>query len=66
MLSDPEPDLGGAVHLMGIVRMLLDPENMLSEKSEFLNFFYKYSIHILIGKKTKKQNTKDKHFLFVF
>ncbi|KXJ70453.1 hypothetical protein RP20_CCG023537 [Aedes albopictus] len=54
MLSDSEPELGGAVQLMGVLRILLDPENMLSsvnksEKSDFLNFFYKHSIQTLIG-----------------
>lgn len=54
MLSDSEPELGGAVQLMGVLRILLDPENMLSsvnksEKSDFLNFFYKHSIQTLIA-----------------
>lgn len=53
MLNDSEPELGGAVQLMGVIRILLDPETMLasankSEKTDFLNFFYKNSIHILI------------------
>ncbi|XP_055613714.1 serine/threonine-protein phosphatase 4 regulatory subunit 3 [Uranotaenia lowii] len=52
MLSDSEPELGGAVQLVGVLRILLDPENMLSsvnksEKSDFLNFFYKHSIQTL-------------------
>lgn len=55
MICDTDPELGGAVQLMGVLRLLLDPENMLasvnkSEKSDFLNFFYKHSVHILIGK----------------
>lgn len=49
MLSDSEPELGGAVQIMGVVRILLDPENMITEKSDFLNFFYKHSIQTLIG-----------------
>lgn len=49
MLSDSEPELGGAVQLMGVIRILLDPENMLTEKQDFLNFFYKHSIQTLIG-----------------
>lgn len=48
MLSDSEPELG--VQLMGVIRLLLDPENMLTEKTDFLNFFYKHSIQTLIGK----------------
>lgn len=50
MLSDSEPELGGAVQIMGVVRILLDPENMITEKNDFLNFFYKHSIQTLIGK----------------
>lgn len=47
--------MGGAVQLSGVLRLLIDPENMLaslnkSEKTDFLNLFYKQSIHILIGK----------------
>ncbi|XP_053671452.1 serine/threonine-protein phosphatase 4 regulatory subunit 3 [Anopheles nili] len=54
LLSDSEPELGGAVQLMTVLRILLDPENMLSsanksEKSDFLNFFYKHSIQTLIA-----------------
>nr|CAI5832267.1 unnamed protein product [Callosobruchus analis] len=53
MICDTDPELGGAVQLMGVLRILLDPENMLasvnkSEKTDFLNFFYKHSVHILI------------------
>lgn len=54
MICDNDPELGGAVQLMGILRILLDPENMLAsanktEKTDFLNYFYKHSIHVLIG-----------------
>ncbi|XP_046997787.1 serine/threonine-protein phosphatase 4 regulatory subunit 3 isoform X3 [Schistocerca americana] len=54
MICDTDPELGGAVQLMGILRILLDPENMLaslnkSEKTDFLNYFYKHSIHVLIA-----------------
>ncbi|GFN82821.1 serine/threonine-protein phosphatase 4 regulatory subunit 3, partial [Plakobranchus ocellatus] len=52
MINDSDPELGGAVQLIGILRLLLDPENMMataskSEKSEFLSFFYKHSMHVL-------------------
>jgi protein phosphatase-4 regulatory subunit 3 len=30
MISDPDPDLGMAVQLSSILRLLLDPENMLT------------------------------------
>nr|XP_055193967.1 serine/threonine-protein phosphatase 4 regulatory subunit 3B-like [Nyctereutes procyonoides] len=54
MICDNDPELGGAVHLMGLLHVLLDPENMLTtsnkcERSEFLNFFYKHCIHIFIA-----------------
>nr|XP_036224131.1 serine/threonine-protein phosphatase 4 regulatory subunit 3 isoform X3 [Bactrocera oleae] len=49
MLSDSEPELGVAVQLMGIIKILLEPESMLTEKAEFLNFFYKHSIQTLIA-----------------
>lgn len=55
MMCDTDPELGRAVQLMGILRILIDPENMIAsinktEKSDFLNYFYKHSIHILISK----------------
>merc|ERR1739848_682318 len=48
-------EMGGAVQLMYIIRDLLDPENMLGavnnkqEKTDFLNYFYKHCMHVLIG-----------------
>ncbi|XP_016413016.1 serine/threonine-protein phosphatase 4 regulatory subunit 3-B-like [Sinocyclocheilus rhinocerous] len=52
MICDSDPELGGAVQLMGLLRTLMDPKNMLApaskaEKSEFLSFFYKYCMHVL-------------------
>ncbi|XP_069090463.1 serine/threonine-protein phosphatase 4 regulatory subunit 3B isoform X6 [Pleurodeles waltl] len=52
MICDADPELGGAVQLMGLLRTLIDPENMLAtanktEKSEFLNFFYNHCMHVL-------------------
>ena len=74
MISDPDPDLGMAVQLSSILRLLLDPENMIatsvnnvsleskaakvlikwcdqqkSEKSDFLNFFYKNCMNVLVA-----------------
>ncbi|XP_072812303.1 protein PPP4R3C [Vicugna pacos] len=53
MICDTDPELGGAFHLMELLRELLDPDNMLAtptkcERSEFLNFFYKRCMHNLI------------------
>ena len=50
--------MGGAVQLMGIIRTLLDPENMLasvnkSEKTDFLNHFYKHCMHGKISSKMR-------------
>jgi protein phosphatase-4 regulatory subunit 3 len=55
MTCDSDPEMGGAVQLMYIIKDLLDPENMLGavnkqEKTDFLNYFYKHCMHILIGK----------------
>ena len=57
MTCDSDPDMGGAVQLMYIIKDLLDPENMLGavnkqEKTDFLNYFYKHCMHVLIGKYT--------------
>ncbi|KAL0587884.1 Protein PPP4R3C [Plecturocebus cupreus] len=48
MICDTDPELGGAVHLMVILRTLLDPSNMLeeTERSEFLRLLYKHSMHM--------------------
>ncbi len=55
MTCDSDPEMGNAVQLTNIIRMLLDPENMLtsvnkSEKTDFLNYFYKHCMHVLISK----------------
>lgn len=52
--NDPEPELGGAVKLMGVIRLLIDPENMVTsinkaEKADFLNLFYRKSIVQIIS-----------------
>ncbi|XP_068819361.1 serine/threonine-protein phosphatase 4 regulatory subunit 3-B-like [Capricornis sumatraensis] len=44
IFCDTDPELGNAVHLMEVLRALLDPNNMMTasshcEKSEFLHFF---------------------------
>ncbi|XP_020726354.2 serine/threonine-protein phosphatase 4 regulatory subunit 3-like isoform X1 [Odocoileus virginianus] len=49
IFCDTDPELGSAFHLMGILRYLLDPNNMTTsshcEKSEFLQFFFKHCMH---------------------
>lgn len=52
MIGDADPELGGALQLSGMLRILVDPDNMLAtanktEKTEFLGFFYKHSMHVL-------------------
>ncbi|CAJ0946871.1 unnamed protein product [Ranitomeya imitator] len=52
MICDTDPELGGAVQLTGLLRTLVDPDNMLAttsktEKTEFLGFFYKHCMHVL-------------------
>ncbi|KAJ3658702.1 hypothetical protein Zmor_010427 [Zophobas morio] len=54
MICDNDSQLDGAVLLMDILRILLDPENMFSSvneshKTDFLNLFYKHSVQILIA-----------------
>ncbi|KAK7578089.1 hypothetical protein V9T40_010294 [Parthenolecanium corni] len=54
VICDTDPELARAVQLMTNLRLLIDPENMLSiinksEKTEFLTYFYKHSIHLLIA-----------------
>lgn len=54
MTCDTDPEMGGAVQLMVIIRTLLEPENMLasvnkSEKTDFLNYFYKHCMHVFIA-----------------
>lgn len=62
MTCDTDPEMGGAVQLMVIIRTLLEPENMLasvnkSEKTDFLNYFYKHCMHVFIGKLNRFFNT---------
>ncbi|KAJ8291189.1 hypothetical protein GJAV_G00022420 [Gymnothorax javanicus] len=68
MICDTDPELGGAVQLMGLLRTLVDPENMLAtatktEKSEFLSFFYKHCMHVLsaplLANTTEDKPSKD-------
>ncbi|XP_043930649.1 serine/threonine-protein phosphatase 4 regulatory subunit 3A [Protopterus annectens] len=68
MICDTDPELGGAVQLMGLLRTLVDPENMLAtanktEKTEFLGFFYKHCMHVLtaplLANTTEDQPSKD-------
>lgn len=49
-----DADMGASVQLMGIIRTLLDPDNMLasvnkSEKTDFLNHFYKHCMHVFVN-----------------
>ena len=61
MSCDNDPEMGNGVQLTGIIRTLLDPENMLaspkqSEKTDFLNFFYKHCMHVFIGEEQGLSN----------
>ncbi|XP_058391168.1 protein PPP4R3C [Diceros bicornis minor] len=54
VISDPDPELGGAVDLMELFRALVDPDDMLGspnkcEKSEFLSFFYKHCMNNIVA-----------------
>uniref|UniRef100_A0A8C5MX20 SMEK homolog 1 n=1 Tax=Leptobrachium leishanense TaxID=445787 RepID=A0A8C5MX20_9ANUR len=68
MICDTDPELGGAVQLTGLLRTLVDPENMLAttsktEKTEFLGFFYKHCMHVLtaplLANTTEEKPSKD-------
>ncbi|XP_062406363.1 serine/threonine-protein phosphatase 4 regulatory subunit 3 isoform X2 [Sardina pilchardus] len=68
MICDTDPELGGAVQLMGLLRTLVDPENMMAtanktEKTEFLSFFYKHCMHVLsaplLANTTEDKPSKD-------
>uniref|UniRef100_A0A452IKC1 Uncharacterized protein n=1 Tax=Gopherus agassizii TaxID=38772 RepID=A0A452IKC1_9SAUR len=76
MICDTDPELGGlggAVQLMGLLRTLIDPENMLAtanktEKSEFLNFFYNHCMHVLTAPllaNTSEDKCEKVHFIFL-
>uniref|UniRef100_A0A669F9N4 Serine/threonine-protein phosphatase 4 regulatory subunit 3 n=1 Tax=Oreochromis niloticus TaxID=8128 RepID=A0A669F9N4_ORENI len=74
MICDSDPELGGAVQLMGLLRTLIDPENMLAstnktEKTEFLSFFYKYCMHVLtaplLANTAHDKNSKGDGSVFV-
>uniref|UniRef100_A0A671P6C2 Serine/threonine-protein phosphatase 4 regulatory subunit 3 n=1 Tax=Sinocyclocheilus anshuiensis TaxID=1608454 RepID=A0A671P6C2_9TELE len=71
MICDTDPELGGAVQLMGLLRTLVDPENMLAtanktEKTEFLSFFYKHCMHVLsaplLANTTEEKPSKGNRF----
>ncbi|NXG68151.1 P4R3B phosphatase, partial [Baryphthengus martii] len=74
MICDTDPELGGAVQLMGLLRTLIDPENMLAtanktEKSEFLNFFYNHCMHVLTAPllaNTSEDKCEKGNFLVVW
>jgi len=46
-----DADMGASVQLMGIIRTLLDPDNMLASvnKTDFLNHFYKHCMHVFVN-----------------
>ncbi|KAF7462403.1 hypothetical protein GHT09_012575 [Marmota monax] len=71
MISDTDPELGGAINLMGLLRCLLDVDNMLlvpneCERSEFLNFFYRCCMHNLIAPilSTTSEDRDEEDYLF--
>uniref|UniRef100_H2YD74 Serine/threonine-protein phosphatase 4 regulatory subunit 3-like central domain-containing protein n=1 Tax=Ciona savignyi TaxID=51511 RepID=H2YD74_CIOSA len=52
MICDPDPELSCSMQLTGLLRVLLDPENMMAnknEKTEFLGFFYRNCMHVLMA-----------------
>lgn len=61
MQNDSDPEMGGAVLLSVTIRLLIDPENMLTttsaagaptvrtEKTEFLNYLYSHCMQTLLS-----------------
>lgn len=51
MICDTDPELGGAVQLMGLLRTLIDPENMLAtanvRKWKGVKKLYCLKIHLI-------------------
>lgn len=47
MICDTDPELGGAVQLMGLLRTLVDPENMLATSNVSHGCFSVYHASIL-------------------
>lgn len=45
MICDTDPELGGAVQLMGLLRTLVDPENMLATANVSLIVIYDHPFH---------------------
>lgn len=74
MICDTDPELGGAVQLMGLLRTLIDPENMLATAnvrkykgvkilyclSKMKNLIFSITVVVVRGFKKKKR-----HFLFL-
>ncbi|XP_055331165.1 serine/threonine-protein phosphatase 4 regulatory subunit 3A-like [Paramacrobiotus metropolitanus] len=77
VVADPDPQASGAMQILTIMRLLLDPENMLNspnktEKTEFLSFFYKRCIQYLFepisaitasGSLPKREDIRTVHIL---
>mgnify|MGYP001792516532 CR=1 FL=1 len=71
MQGDLDPELGGAWLLSSTIRLLIDPENMLTntaaapalrtEKTEFLNYFYTHCMQTLLS--PLRGVTKEARFL---
>lgn len=47
MICDTDPELGGAVQLMGLLRTLVDPENMLATANVSQRHFSHFHTSIL-------------------
>lgn len=62
LINDPDSELSGAMQITNLLKLLVDPENMLTalnkaEKAEFLSHFYKKSISHLVAPLLR--NTQD-------
>ena len=56
MICDSDPELGGAVQLMGLLRTLIDPENMLATNNvrNYWRFFLDF-IHLFLERGEERE-----------
>lgn len=62
MISDPDPDLGMAVQLSSILRLLLDPENMMA--TSVVNVCILKFEHLLISCSQKSEKSEFLSFFY--
>ena len=66
MISDPDPDLGMAVQLSSILRLLLDPENMMAASvvNVSIRSFHVLNSELMIGLSFDRNRKRQNFYLF--